>query len=48
VGAIVALVAIVLASTAFVLLVRRRRRPVGRVAAPTLGARRDTHDAEAW
>jgi hypothetical protein len=50
VGAIVALVAIVIASAAFVLLVRRRRRtrPVEVAVSPPLGARRDTHDAEAW
>ena len=48
-GAIVALVAIVLAAATFVVIVRRRRsRPAAAAPAPALGPRPDTPDAEAW
>jgi hypothetical protein len=49
VGAIVALIAVVLGAVAFVIVVRRRRRSTP-AAKPSsgLGPRRDTHDAEAW
>lgn len=49
-GAIVALVALVIASLAFVVIVRRRRRPKQAEAAssPALGTHGSTHDAEAW
>jgi hypothetical protein len=47
-GAIVALVALVLVSAAFVVVIRRRRSRPAAAPSPALGARRDTHDAEAW
>jgi len=48
-GAIVALIAIVLAAVSFVVVVRRRRtRPAAPAPSPALGGRPDTHDAEAW
>lgn len=50
IGAIVALVALVIASITFVVVVRRRRRSgtAHATSSPPLGARRDTHDAEVW